>query len=429
MKNDIVNIPKGYKNSPLGIIPKEWEVRRLIDVCYNQGDYGVNAPAVPYEKDLPTYLRITDINDEGKFIRTNRVSVNITNSVKYSLKEGDIVFARTGATVGKTYLYNTADGDLVFAGFLIRFTPNTEKIFPYYIRIYADTTTYWNWVRIISQRSGQPGINAAEYCSLKIPVPSLTEQKKIIEILSTWDKAIEKQSKLIEKLELRKKGLMQQLLTGKKRLPGFSGEWKNIKLGDIVSFFNSNTLSREKLSFSEGNILNIHYGDVLIKFPTILDVSVCNLPFIHDIKNFIPKDYISDGDVIMADTAEDGTVGKVCEVINVGSNKIVAGLHTIFIHPKIKFSPMFLGYYLNSNEYHKQILSIMQGIKVYSITKEALRKTYIKIPCIEEQKAIADILSSCDKELNLTNNRLESLRKQKKGLMQVLLTGKKRLIK
>lgn len=429
MKNDIVNIPKGYKNSPLGIIPKEWEVRRLIDVCYNQGDYGVNAPAVPYEKDLPTYLRITDINDEGKFIRTNRVSVNITNSVKYSLKEGDIVFARTGATVGKTYLYNTADGDLVFAGFLIRFTPNTEKIFPYYIRIYADTTTYWNWVRIISQRSGQPGINAAEYCSLKIPVPSLTEQQKIIEVLSTWDKAIEKQSQLIEKLELRKKGLMQQLLTGKKRLSGFSGEWKNIKLGDIVSFFNSNTLSREKLSFSEGNILNIHYGDVLIKFPTILDVSVCNLPFIHDIKNFIPKDYISDGDVIMADTAEDGTVGKVCEVINVGSNKIVAGLHTIFIHPKIKFSPMFLGYYLNSNEYHKQILSIMQGIKVYSITKEALRKTYIKIPCIEEQKAIADILSSCDKELNLTNNRLESLRKQKKGLMQVLLTGKKRLIK
>ena len=380
-------------------------------------------------KDLPTYLRITDINDEGKFIRTNRVSVNITNSVKYSLKEGDIVFARTGATVGKTYLYNTADGDLVFAGFLIRFTSNTEKIFPYYIRIYADTTTYWNWVRIISQRSGQPGINPAEYCSLKIPVPSLTEQQKIIEVLSTWDKAIEKQSQLIEKLELRKKGLMQQLLTGKKRLSGFSGEWKNIKLGDIVSFFNSNTLSREKLSFSEGNILNIHYGDVLIKFPTILDVSVCNLPFIHDIKNFIPKDYISDGDVIMADTAEDGTVGKVCEVINVGSNKIVAGLHTIFIHPKIKFSPMFLGYYLNSNEYHKQILSIMQGIKVYSITKEALRKTYIKIPCIEEQKAIADILSSCDKELNLTNNRLESLRKQKKGLMQVLLTGKKRLIK
>lgn len=260
----------------------------------------------------------------------------------------------------------------------------------------------------------------------KILIPPLPEQRKIAEVLSTWDRAIEKQTQLVEKLELRKKGLMQQLLTGRKRLPGFVEEWKKARLGDVASFLNNNTLSREKLSFTEGFILNIHYGDVLIKFPTILDVSLEKIPFVNGNEDFVVKDYVNDGDIIMADTAEDGTVGKVCEAMNVGNNKVVSGLHTILIHPTTKFAPMFLGYYLNSNEYHKQILSIMQGIKVYSITKDALRKTYIKIPCLAEQNAIAKILSSCDKEISLANRKLNILHQEKKGLMQVLLIGKKR---
>ena len=161
----------------------------------------------------------------------------------------------------------------------------------------------------------------------KILTPPLPEQRKIAEVLSTWDEAIEKQSQLVEKLELRKKGLMQQLLTGRKRLPGFVEEWKKARLGDVASFLNNNTLSREKLSFTEGFILNIHYGDVLIKFPTILDVSLEKIPFVNGNEDFVVKDYVNDGDIIMADTAEDGTVGKVCEAMNVGNNKVVSGLH------------------------------------------------------------------------------------------------------
>lgn len=142
------------------------------------------------------------------------------------MKDGDIVFARTGATVGKTYLYNREDGDLVFAGFLIRFSPNTQKIVPYYLKAYTNTSAYWKWVKITSQRSGQPGINAIEYCSLQIPVPPLAEQRKIAEVLGVWDEAIEKQARLIEKLALRKRALMQRLLSAKLRLPGFSEPWK-----------------------------------------------------------------------------------------------------------------------------------------------------------------------------------------------------------
>ena len=106
MTNDNQHIPSGYKPSPLGIIPEDWEVTRIGEVCINNGEYGLNAPATDYNEDLPTYLRITDIDDDGKFSQSDKKSVDSPLSENYHLKEGDIVFARTGATVGKTYLYD-----------------------------------------------------------------------------------------------------------------------------------------------------------------------------------------------------------------------------------------------------------------------------------------------------------------------------------
>lgn len=420
MKNDIVNIPKGYKNSPLGIIPKEWEVRRLIDVCYNQGDYGVNAPAVPYEKDLPTYLRITDINDEGKFIRTNRVSVNITNSVKYSLKEGDIVFARTGATVGKTYLYNTADGDLVFAGFLIRFTPNTEKIFPYYIRIYADTTTYWNWVRIISQRSGQPGINAAEYCSLKIPVPSLTEQQKIIEVLSTWDKAIEKQSQLIEKLELRKKGLMQQLLTGKKRLPGFSGEWKNIKLGDI-----SKRITRKNKKEECSNVVTISAQKGFVRQTDFFNKKVAS----EEIENYY---LVNRNEFCYNKSYSNGFPMGTIKRLKEFDQAVVTTLYICFAIQEEIVSIDFIEQYFSLGLLNRGLMKVAnEGGRAHgllNVTPNDFFNIKLILPPYYEQMAISSILLNAQNEVVLAKRKLESLQEQKKGLMQVLLIGKKRLL-
>lgn len=403
MKMTTNNIPQGYKDSPLGIIPEEWEIKKLGEVCIFIKS-GKNK-----EK-----------SNEGLFhVFGSTGIIGFTNKYVYNCPL--LLIARVGANAGFIYYINekcdVSDNTLI-----LRLNSSYDFIFAY------NQLKQYNLNKLIFG-SGQPLITASLLKNIKISFPPLPEQQKIAEVLSTWDKTIEKQSQLIEKLELRKKGLMQQLLTGKKRLSGFNGEWEKEKLGDIVQFFKSNTLSRERLGYSEGTILNIHYGDILIKYPTILDVSKNEIPFILDTTDFTSKDYINNGDVIMADTAEDGSVGKVCEIINVGERKIVAGLHTIFIHPTIKFAPMFLGYYLNSDEYHKQILSIMQGIKVYSITKDALKKTYIKTPCIKEQYAIAEVLLSCDEEINLATKELELLQQQKKGLMQILLTGKKRLIR
>lgn len=424
MKN---NIPQGYKATALGIIPQEWEVMRLEDLCHNEGDYGINAPATDFSDKLPTYLRITDIDDDGKFIIANKASVNNPNSGSYHLKDGDIVFARTGATVGKTYLYNREDGDLVFAGFLIRFSPNAQKIVPYYLKAYTNTSTYWKWVKITSQRSGQPGINATEYCSLQIPVPPLAEQRKIAEVLGVWDEAIEKQARLIEKLALRKRALMQRLLSAKLRLPGFSEPCKKIKLGDIGHFLSSNTLSRDCLNEQIGNIKNIHYGDILIKLPTIVDASFIHIPYVND-DVIVKSDYLKNGDIIFADTAEDYTVGKAIEIINIQAIPVTSGLHTIPFRPKSGiFVNRFLGYYVNSTDYRRQLQPLIQGIKVYSISKTALCKTTLKIPTLSEQTAIAEVLTAADREIELAKEKLERLRRQKRGLMQQLLTGKKRV--
>lgn len=410
MKRSINNIPEGYKrNSTLGVIPNEWEVKRLGEIFEIIAGGDIELAHVKNNKDevfkYPIYANAAKNKGLYGFSDIYKIDYDcITVSGR-----GDIGIAN--ARSGKFYPIVR----------LLVLNPQ-QKI----DTIYFENAI--NIMRIYCESTGVPQLTSPQLSKYKVLVPPLPEQRKIAEVLSTWDRAIEKQTLLVEKLELRKKGLMQQLLTGKKRLPGFSGvAWKKVKLDEVTTFLSNNSLSRDNLNTLRGSILNIHYGDVLIKLPTIVDVSLVDLPFINEELNIVSKDYVSEGDIIMADTAEDGTVGKACEVVNVGNNKVVSGLHTILIHPTIAFAPMFLGYYLNSKEYHKQILSIMQGIKVYSITKDALRKTNIKIPPLEEQNAIAEILSVCDKEITLAKQKLDTLRQQKKGLMQVLLTGKKRV--
>lgn len=395
--NETTPIPQGYKATPLGIIPQEWEVRRLGDLCCNQGDYGINAPAVAYSNDLPTYLRITDISDDGKFIIDNKASVNSPNSKNYHLEEGDIVFARTGATVGKTYLYDPADGDLVFAGFLIRFSPNERKIIPYYLKTYTDTAAYWYWVKIISQRSGQPGINAAEYSSLQLPVPPLSEQKKIAEVLGLWDKAIEKQLQLIEQLTLRKRGLMQQLLTAKRRLPGFSGRWEDVELGEILTYEQPTPYIVRDTNYQNGYKTPVlTAGKTFILGYTNEDCGICN-----NIPVILFDDFTTDSRYIDFEFKVKSSATKLLRVK--GNDSLY------FIYCALQC----LKYVVGGHERHW--ISKFQYLT-------------ISLPSVEEQTAIVQVLNAADREIELAQQKLELLRQQKRGLMQQLLTGKKRVI-
>ena len=386
-----------YKQTELGLIPEDWEVKKLGECSSISGDYGINAPAVKFSEDLPTYLRITDIDDDGNYSKENKVSVKDDNSESFILDDEDIVFARTGATVGKTYLHNKKEnGDLVFAGFLIRFRTNFDILLPYYLKLYTNTDKYWNWVSVFSMRSGQPGINSKEYSNLKIPLPPLAEQKKIADCLSTWDSAIEKQNALINALTDRKKALMQQLLTGKKRLPGFSDEWKEVKLGEI-SIKKSSTLQANSLEENNGEFKV--YGASGI---------VANIDFYNESEEYIGivKDGSGVGNLMLCDAKS-----SVLGTLDIIKNNKKSNLFFIYlILSKIHFEKYKVGGAIPHIYYRD-----------YSREK-------INIPSLSEQTAIAEILATADRELQLQKEKLAQLQTQKKGLMQVLLTGKKRLI-
>lgn len=196
----------------------EWELKALGDCLSARPTYGINAPAVPFSDSLPTYIRITDIDEAGWFCPQPPVSVNSAFSGKYILGEGDVVFARTGASVGKSYRFRSEDGRLVFAGFLIRVQPDRSILLSEFLAAYALTAMYWNWVRIMSMRSGQPGINGNEYAELPLSVPSLPEQAAIATVLSDMDAEIAALEARRDKTKLLKQGMMQELLTGRIRL-------------------------------------------------------------------------------------------------------------------------------------------------------------------------------------------------------------------
>ncbi len=197
----------------------EWRAKKLGDLLLAPPDYGINAPATKPSGNLPTYLRITDIDDYGNFRNNDRVAVNHPASGNYFLGANEVVFARTGASVGKTYLYNHSDGDMVFAGFLIRAKIDRSKLNPVFFFNFTTMADYWNWVRVMSMRSGQPGINGNEYASLKFTIPpTLKEQTAIATILSDMDTEITALKAKLTKAKQIKQGMMQELLTGKIRL-------------------------------------------------------------------------------------------------------------------------------------------------------------------------------------------------------------------
>ncbi len=431
MKN---NNPQNYKPFYNSTIPSDWEIMKLIDCCQIKGEYGINAASVEFSEELPTYIRITDIDDDGNYSTVKKVSVNDESSNNYILRKGDILFARTGATVGKTYLYNENDGKLVFAGFLIRFRPDENVLLTKHLKYFTLTKIYWDWVKTVSMRSGQPGINAEEYGSLKLPLPPLPEQKAIAQFLSAWDKAIEIIQKLIGQKELRKKWLMQNLLSGRKRMNGDYRDWRKVKIGDAFEFVKTRSYTRENLTYyqDEGSVNYIHYGDIHTKFKAeLLNASLeQRIPFLKSNFEFdINSELLWDGDVIMADASEDYEgVGESTEIFDVKDKKIIGGLHTIVLRDKLNLTIIgFRGYLFNGEQILNKLRKFSTGISVYGISKNNVAKVEILIPSIEEQAVIASILQATDKEIQILNIKLEKLKEQKKGLMQVLLIGKKRL--
>lgn len=211
------------------------------------------------------------------------------------------------------------------------------------------------------------------------------------------------------------------------RFKGYCNDWERRKLSELMISLQNNTLSRANLSKETGVAKNVHYGDVLIKFGEVLDVSKEQLPMILDesVMTKYKSSFLHNGDVIVADTAEDSTVGKCSEIAGVNDEVVMAGLHTIPYRPVEKFATGYLGYYLNSNAYHNQLIPLMQGIKVTSISKSVMQDTNIVYPkSIEEQAMIGNYFQYLDHLITLHQRQCENTKKLKKFMLQKMFPKK-----
>ena len=413
-------VKPGYKQTEVGVIPEEWEVRQLKECLSAHPSYGINAPAVPYSDRLPAYIRITDITEDGKFSSEKPVSVRASNTDAYYLNEGDIVFARTGASVGKSYLYQPEDGKLVFAGFLIRVKTDERQLLSSYLSAYVTTGTYWNWVRLMSMRSGQPGINGQEYGQLPLPVPPLPEQRAIATALSDVDALLAALDRLIAKQRDLKQAAMQQLLTGQTRLPGFKGKWETKRLGDVGAFFKGSGVKKDESQ--SGPLPCIRYGEIytrhndhIIEFHSFISIRVAATACL-----------LKKGDLLFAGSGETKEeIGKC--VAFVDDFEAYAGGDIVILRPQ-GVDSLFLGYSLNTPSINRQKASRGQGDAVVHIGSSALAGITLNMPPLPEQTAIATVLSDMDMELAALEQRRDKTRALKQGMMQELLTGRTRLV-
>jgi type I restriction enzyme, S subunit len=190
-----------------------WPEIRLTDISTLGGKYGSGAAAIPYDPALPRYVRITDIGSSGGLLHETRASITWAIAKPYILHQGDLLFARSGATVGKTYLYQKSDGPCAHASYVIKFTINSEMALPEYVSLWTQTPFYWHWVKQTLRQGAQPNINASEYGNHRLPLPPLEEQDRITKSVRVWDMRIERQIKLLTKIQLIRQGLLDELLT------------------------------------------------------------------------------------------------------------------------------------------------------------------------------------------------------------------------
>lgn len=376
----IKNIPVGYKDSPLGIIPMEWEVKRLGEVLSigNGKDY--------------KHLSVGHVPVFG--------TGGIITYVNNYLYNGDTVCIGRKGTIDKPIFYSGK----IWTVDTLFYTYAFKTTFARYIYLLFQII---DWKKY-NEATGVPSLSKSTIERIMIPLPPLPEQEKIAEILSTWDKAIERQTQLIQKLELRKKGLMQQLLTGKKRLPGFTGEWKKVKAGLIFKSVSIRSNKQEILlsATQEHGVIPRDMLESRVTMPT------------GDLSSFKLVDV---GDFVISLRSFEGGIEYS------QYRGVVSPAYTV-LKKALDVDSAFYKAYFKSNDFIQRLSVAVIGIrdgKQISYSDFA----YIKIPfpALQEQTAIANILSSSDEEIRLAQDKLAAMKEQKKGLMQVLLTGKRRV--
>ena len=383
-----------------------WEQRKLGDMC-DEFQSGKS-------------IKASDITDSGEYaVYGGNGFRGYTDTYNH---DGDYaLIGRQGALCGNM---NFSSGKAYFTEHAVAVHGNADNdtLFLYYLLDLMNLGQY-------SGQSAQPGLAVNKIIQLKTKAPKLDEQRLISSFFKQLDTLITLHQRKYDKLIQFKAAMLQKMFPKNGankpeiRFRGFTDGWEQRKLSDTLNFLSNNTLSRAELSEDTGTYKNVHYGDVLIKFGEYIDAQSTDLPYIADdekAKKF-ESSKLQDGDIIIVDTAEDEAVGKCVEIGNIGDLNIVSGLHTIPCRPKVKFAPAYLGFYLNSSSYHDQLIPLMQGIKVTSISKSAISDTLISAQTdLSEQGKIGQFFSQLDTLITLHQRKCDKYKSIKSGLIRKL---------
>lgn len=396
---------------------EDWEPLKLGDLA-ESFNYGLNASATEFDGENK-YIRITDIDDKShKFIQSGLTSPNaeLSNADDYLLKEGDILFARTGASVGKSYQYDRLDGKVYYAGFLIRARIKPE-FNPSFIFQNTVTERYKNFIKIASQRSGQPGVNAQEYANFSLLVPTKEEQSKIGAFFKQLDTTITLQQKQLSNYKEMKTALLQKMFpkAGEKmpevRFEGFTGEWEERKLGALYEKGGSGgTPKSTNKSF--------YLGD--IPFLGISDVSASN-GYIFDTEKHISEEGLKSSSAWIVpkeaiSLAMYASVGKVA-ILKTDAATSQAFYNMTFEHISTR---NFVFQYLLKMESMKGWNQLISTGTQSNLNAQKVRELKIMIPSLEEQSAIGAFLQQLDDTITHHQQQLDNYKELKKAMLQNL---------
>ncbi|MDK9856125.1 restriction endonuclease subunit S [Staphylococcus equorum] len=368
-----------------------WKKTVLGDIS-KRPMYGVGASAVEFNnKDV--YVRITDIEDKSrKLMSRNFTSPSIVNE-KYLLKDKDILFARTGASTGKTYIHENYEMkyDYYFAGFLIKFEI-LKSYYPDFVYQYTLTNSYENWIKVMSVRSGQPGINSEEYSKLKLNIPRYEEQKKIGDFFSKLDRQIELEEQKLEKLKEQKKGYMQKIFSQEIRFKDDNGndypEWESKKFLDIFKLVPSKNNQIKSSEVVENGIIPVvdQGKDIFLGYSNEKDKAIEDFDNVivygdhTTIIKYIKEPFIIGGDGVKLLESNDGSL-----------------IHYLYI---------LLQYFNVKPEGYKRHYSILKN-KMMNISNTK-----------EEQEKIGDFFNELDELIEKQSSKIVVLKQRKKGFLQ-----------
>lgn len=410
-------IPQGYKATALGVIPQEWEIMSLSKAFRVQSGYAFKSERFTTECGIPV-IRISNLPIDNKYVDlSDCVYYPPSENIKqqFIVHQKDLLIAMSGATTGKTAIYNYFSNAFLNQRVGV-FRQISDQICCQYLQAIVESHLFMTRLQPLLIAGAQPNISPGDIESMIFPVPPLGEQRKIAEVLGVWDLAIAKQVQLVERLTERKRALMQRLLTAKLRLPGFSAPWKKVHYSDILKEV------RRTLTWDEHELYDLisvrrRSGGVFHRESL----------YGHEIKTKTLRPALEGDFLISKMQIVHGASGVVPK--HLSGMKISGSYIALIAKDPKKLNINYFNLWSQMPLFYHQTFVSSYGVHIEKMTfdLDAFMSLSMNLPPIEEQNRIVEVISTATDEIELAQAKLELYHRQKRGLMQQLLTGKKRV--